>query len=74
MTYSLNRITTKVPKLNDLITVFRGNLRPWSEFLNFSNFKSIGSLQRLSSRFLRNIAYFQMNYIAISFILILYCL
>lgn len=71
---SNSRITTKIPRFNEVFGFIRANMRPWSEFFNFGNFKAIGNLQRLTARFIRNLTYFQMNYVAISFVLILYCL
>lgn len=71
---SNSRITTKIPRFNEVFGFIRANMRPWSEFFNFGNFKAIGNLQRLTTRFIRNLTYFQMNYVAISFVLILYCL
>ncbi|XP_055296954.1 prenylated Rab acceptor protein 1 [Sitodiplosis mosellana] len=72
--FSFSTLTTKIPRFNEIWSFIRQNLRPWSEFFNFNNFKSIGNFQRLSSRFLRNCNYFLMNYLAVSFVLVLYCL
>lgn len=70
----IHRLTTKIPRFNELWTFMRQNMRPWSEFFNFNNFKTVANFQRLSSRFLRNFNYFLINYVMISFVLILYCL
>lgn len=74
MIFICDRLTTKIPRFNELWTFMRQNMRPWSEFFNFSNFKTVANFQRLSSRFLRNCNYFLINYVMISFVLILYCL
>lgn len=52
----------------------RENIRPWTTFLNSSNFKVPPSLPRLSKRILRNIEYFQSNYLFVFIGLIIYCL
>lgn len=65
---------TRVPQLSEIYNEIRQNIRPWSEFFNFQNFKTIGSLQRLSSRILQNLSHFQMNYVIIGLVLVLYCL
>lgn len=63
-----------MPGFNELLQQVRQNIRPWSEFFNFQNFRTVVNLQRLSSRILRNLSYFQMNYLIISGVLLLYCL
>lgn len=69
-----NRLTTKIPRFNEIWSFIRQNMRPWSEFFAFNNFKTVPNFQRLSSRFLRNCNYFIINYLMVSFVLILYCL
>jgi len=63
-----------IPSPLELLQITREYLRPWSEFLNTSNFKAAANIPRLSSRFLRNIKYFQSNYIAVFVALMIYCL
>lgn len=54
--------------------LFKQNVRPWTTFFNMSYFKSPPSLQKLTQRIVRNIVYFQSNYIIVSLVLTLYCL
>lgn len=68
------RFATNVPSISELLREVRQTIRPWSEFCNYQNFRTIVNLQRLSSRILRNLAYFQMNYLIVCCVLILYCL
>ncbi|XP_055840426.1 prenylated Rab acceptor protein 1 [Episyrphus balteatus] len=65
---------SKVPSIGELIQTIRQSIRPWSEFLHTQNFKTVASMPRLSTRFLRNLSYFQSNYILIFIILMIYCL
>lgn len=52
----------------------RNSLRPWMVFFNINNFKTAVSMQRLNGRVVRNLSYFQANYIFIFFVLMIYCL
>jgi len=72
--FNFSTFTTKMPDFNELLQQVRQNIRPWTEFFNVQNFRTIVNLQRLSSRVVRNLAYFQINYVIISGILLLYCL
>lgn len=65
---------TRVPNLWDLLRLTRQNVRPWSEFLQTSNFKTVANVPRLSNRIIRNLGYFQSNYLFVSLGLIVYCL
>ncbi|XP_055380420.1 prenylated Rab acceptor protein 1 [Condylostylus longicornis] len=58
----------------EILKQIRVQLRPWSEFLNTQNFKTIASFQRLTGRLIRNLAYFQSNYLCVFIVLMLYCL
>ncbi|XP_053962533.1 prenylated Rab acceptor protein 1 [Anastrepha ludens] len=64
----------KIPSPLEIIQLTRKYIRPWSEFMNTANFKTAASMPRLTSRFFRNITYFQSNYIFIFVILMIYCL
>lgn len=64
----------RVPNLWDLLRLTRQNVRPWSEFLQSSNFKSVANVPRLTNRIIRNLGYFQSNYLFVSLGLIVYCL
>lgn len=64
----------KLPSPTELIQITRKYVRPWTEFLNTSNFKTVPSMPRLSSRIMRNLSYFQSNYICVFIVLMIYCL
>ncbi|XP_067633035.1 prenylated Rab acceptor protein 1 [Eurosta solidaginis] len=63
-----------IPSPLELLQLIRRSIRPWSEFVNTANFKTAASMPRLTNRFVRNISYFQSNYIFIFVILMIYCL
>lgn len=52
----------------------RQHVRPWLQFVQTSNFRMPVSLPRLSKRIMRNIEYFQSNYLFVFLGLIAYCL
>ncbi|KFB36428.1 AGAP003662-PA-like protein [Anopheles sinensis] len=58
----------------ELLRISRQNIRPWSEFLQTSNFKTVANVSRLTNRIIRNLAYFQSNYLFVFLGLIVYCL
>lgn len=64
----------KVPNIMGILQEARKNLRPWSEFVNFNNFKSPANIHRLSNRLMRNLMYFQSNYLCVFLGLFVYCL
>lgn len=63
-----------LPSPLELIHKIRQSLRPWTVFFNISNFKSAVSMQRLNNRVMRNLSYFQSNYIFVFIVLMIYCL
>ncbi len=63
-----------IPKLGESLRQIRQNIRPWSEFVNIQNFKTVANIQRLTNRLLRNLAHFQSNYLIICVVLLMYCL
>ncbi|GAB0096868.1 PRA1 family protein [Sergentomyia squamirostris] len=65
---------SRVPNIAELLREIRQNIRPWAEFLNMSNFKTVANIQRLSGRLVRNLAYFQSNYLFVFLGLVFYCL
>lgn len=67
-------LSSKLPSIKEALQITRKNIRPWSEFLNTNNYKTVASVQRLSGRFIRNLAYFQSNYICIFLLFMIYCL
>merc|ERR1739848_393065 len=52
----------------------RENLRPVGTFFNTANFQVPPSAGRLSKRLVKNVDYFQSNYVLVFLILVLYCL
>lgn len=52
----------------------RQTVRPWLQFIQTSNFRLAGSLPRLSRRAVRNMEYFQSNYLCVFLALVCYCL
>merc|ERR1719167_629636 len=52
----------------------RANLRPVGTFFNTSNFQIPPSAGRLSKRLIKNVDYFQSNYVCVFLVLVLYCL
>ncbi|XP_058812301.1 prenylated Rab acceptor protein 1 [Topomyia yanbarensis] len=64
----------RIPSLWDLLRLTRQNVRPWSEFLQTANFKTVANIPRLTNRIIRNLGYFQSNYLFVFLGLIVYCL
>ncbi|CAG7835971.1 unnamed protein product [Allacma fusca] len=52
----------------------RQNIRPWSVFCATGRFKAPASAQRLPRRVVKNVEYFQSNYLLVFGGLFLYCL
>ncbi|KAH8400665.1 hypothetical protein KR009_000217 [Drosophila setifemur] len=65
---------TNLPSPMEVIQMVRNSLKPWSVFFNINNFKTAVSMQRLNNRVLRNLSFFQANYVFIFFVLMIYCL
>merc|ERR1712080_399588 len=62
------------PLVMDWLAKRRANLRPVGTFFNTANFQVPPSAGRLSKRLVKNIDYFQSNYVLVFLILVLYCL
>merc|ERR1712088_890787 len=62
------------PLVRDWLAKRRANLRPVGNFFNTANFQVPPSAGRLSKRLVKNIDYFQSNYVLVFLILVLYCL
>lgn len=67
-------IYLSTPAAKEWIGQRRENVRPWTTFINTSNFKVPASIPRLSKRIMKNIEYFQSNYLFVFIGLIIYCL
>ncbi|XP_017045046.1 prenylated Rab acceptor protein 1 [Drosophila ficusphila] len=65
---------SNLPTPMQVFQMVRNSLRPWTVFFNINNFKSAVSMQRLNNRVVRNLSYFQANYVFIFFVLMIYCL
>ncbi|KAH8253901.1 hypothetical protein KR032_007530 [Drosophila birchii] len=65
---------SNLPSPLQLVQMVRNSLRPWMVFFNVNNIKTAVSMQRLNSRVVRNLSYFQANYVFIFFVLMIYCL
>jgi len=63
-----------LPSPLQIFQMVRNSLRPWIVFFNINNFKTAVSMQRLNNRVVRNLSYFQANYVFIFFVLMIYCL
>ncbi|CAG9770232.1 unnamed protein product [Ceutorhynchus assimilis] len=70
----LLQLPTEIPDPKEWIQQQRQNVRPWLVFVQTSNFKAPASIPRLSKRIMRNIEYFQANYLYVFLGLIIYCL
>lgn len=75
-TFNMSAFTSfaRIPSMWELLRLTRQNVRPWSEFLQTSNFKTVANIPRLSNRVIRNLGYFQSNYLFVFLGLIVYCL
>lgn len=62
------------PQAHEWIEHRKANIRPWSLFLNTNNLRRPPSFPRLSKRIVKNIEYFQSNYLFVFIGLIIYCL
>ena len=68
------QVPTQIPDPRDWISKQKQNVRPWLLFLQTSNFRAPSSIPRLSKRIMRNIEYFQSNYVFVFLGLVAYCL
>lgn len=64
----------QVPNVIEVLREARKNIRPWSDFFNWNNFKTAANIHRLSNRLLRNMVYYQSNYMCVFLVLFVYCL
>ncbi|XP_023021057.1 prenylated Rab acceptor protein 1 [Leptinotarsa decemlineata] len=71
---SFFQIPSKIPDPKEWIAHQRQNVRPWLVFIQTSNFKAPPSIPRLGKRIMRNIEYFQANYLFVFLGLVIYCL
>ncbi|XP_046479753.1 prenylated Rab acceptor protein 1 [Neodiprion pinetum] len=62
------------PQAQQWVQQRQANIRPWSLFLNTNNIRAPPSFSRLTKRIMRNIEYFQSNYLFVFLGLVIYCL
>merc|ERR1711872_866396 len=62
------------PLVREWLAKMRANLRPVGTFFNTANFQVPPSAGRLSKRLIKNVDYFQSNYVLVFLVLVLYCL
>lgn len=67
-------VSLSSPAAREWIGQRRENVRPWPVFISTANFRAPSSLPRLSKRIMKNIEYFQSNYLFVFLGLIAYCL
>lgn len=72
--FSFLQLPTQLPDPKEWIQQKKQNVRPWTQFLQTTNFRMPPSIPRLSKRIMRNIEYFQSNYLFVFLGLIVYCL
>ncbi|KAJ8929455.1 hypothetical protein NQ314_017835 [Rhamnusium bicolor] len=71
---SFLQFPTQITDPKEWIHQQRQNVRPWLVFIQTSNFKAPPSIPRLGKRIMRNIEYFQANYLFVFLGLVVYCL
>lgn len=71
---SLLVFPVQVPQAKEWLQHRRQNVRPWLQFVQTANFRVPGSVPRLSRRVVRNVEYFQSNYLFVLLGLSAYCL
>lgn len=62
------------PIIREWLAKRRATLRPVGTFFNTKNFQVAPSAGRLSKRLVKNVEYFQSNYVCVFLVLVLYCL
>ncbi|XP_071034539.1 prenylated Rab acceptor protein 1 isoform X2 [Parasteatoda tepidariorum] len=67
-------INLSSPAAKEWLLTRKDRIRPWSQFLDFKMFHIPNSFPRCTSRVVKNVEYFQSNYIIIFIGLIVYCI
>ncbi|XP_048511509.1 prenylated Rab acceptor protein 1 isoform X2 [Athalia rosae] len=62
------------PQAQEWVQQRQANVRPWSLFLNSNNIRAPPSFSRLTKRIMKNVEYFQSNYLFVFLGLVIYCL
>jgi len=68
------KINLASPAVREWLNARRANLRPIGTFFNTANFQVPPSAGRLSKRLVKNVDYFQSNYVCVFLVLMVYCL
>jgi len=68
------QLSVAQPVVKEWISKRRQTLRPVSVFCNTKNFQLAPSASRLTKRVVKNIDYFQSNYVLVFLVLVIYCL
>jgi len=69
-----SKINISSPAVREWINARKATIRPIGMFFNTKNFQVPPSAGRLSKRMLKNVDYFQSNYVIVFLVLFLYCL
>jgi len=69
-----NKLSVSKQMLIDWLSKSRERIRPWTTFFASSNFKAPVSAQRLPRRIVKNVEYFQSNYLFVFIGLFIYCM
>jgi len=69
-----SKINISSPAVREWINARKATIRPIGMFFNNKNFQVPPSAGRLSKRMLKNVDYFQSNYVIVFLVLFLYCL
>merc|ERR1712059_16301 len=67
-------LTLAQPVVREWVNRRKATLRPVGTFFNTANFQLPSSAGRLSKRVIKNVEYFQSNYVCVFLVLVLYCL
>jgi hypothetical protein len=69
-----SKINISSPLIREWMNARRATIRPFGTFFNTKNFQVPPSAGRLSKRMLKNVDYFQSNYVLVFLVLFVYCL
>jgi len=69
-----SKINISSPLVREWVNARKATIRPIGTFFNTKNFQVPPSAGRLSKRMLKNVEYFQSNYVIVFLVLFIYCL
>jgi len=69
-----SKINLSSPAIREWMSARRATLRPVGVFFNTANFQVPPSAGRLSKRVMKNVDFFQSNYVCVFLVLMVYCL